>query len=217
MESGQVSQVMVTVWGDSHVGKFHHLPEEFTDQLASLSKFSIPKFNAKGGAKIDFSLVQDILSCIKAKSGQPQIHILLIGGNNITQKQESHQICELFEQVLSEASCHQFCFIVLGSIVPRPKVSDKFLNDFQVTSNLLHLTAKKFPSTSSFFDIDRLLNAKNPQLLETLYHPDKVHLNPIGASLLAQGLRRHLSRVPNKNFGLLSVAEKKALERGTIN
>jgi hypothetical protein len=122
---------ILTFWGDSHMGPRYGVPAKVLRVVGT--RFEAPVQNLSvGGGRMDEEFVNSFRAEVKKYEGRPQVHLLLIGGNNMRSEQ---------------------CLLIPENKLARAK---------QVQQGLLAALACLFPSTSRHYSGPRLIIQRHP-------------------------------------------------------
>ena len=83
----------VVLWGSSHFAARHHFSKFFEEewQQQNLDKFFSPVLDfSVGGKKLDQQTVNRITNWVDSHSGEPQVHIVTLGDNNLREAAKRH-------------------------------------------------------------------------------------------------------------------------------
>ena len=106
----------------SHGAPHHHLQEPIQQALEDEPRFShSPIFNWRSGGLINASVVENIKESVNSNKNQPQVVVLILGGNNLrdlsrvgsTQPQTPLEVTGLFREVLNHCSSIPKCWVVI--------------------------------------------------------------------------------------------------------
>lgn len=180
-----VGKTYFKLWGDSQAIPGRYLPQLLTQNLKT---FQVEVDGKKGGG-----LYQREIDCIlrdaKSKYPSDQIHVMMIGGNNLRNGHESvesfeekcQQLCEAFENIDNAK------FVMIG-MIPSSKAISKPI--FKMADRQLEKLAEKYSSKISFLNIRKLFIA-NDKINPKLYD-DSIHLSHEGMKILSNAISHHV-------------------------
>ena len=173
-------RISVFLWSDSHGAVHHHLPQFFDEKLRRSKYYSLPQINAFSGKELTAQIKERIVRNMDSF----QVHILLIGSNNIRRKGDN-QLLPRFQSIVQHASTLEKCHVVLCGFFPSPR-TDKYSRDrFFEASNQLKTLSRAFPHHTSFLGLQKGFTF-NGEIRNELFHGDGIHLNEDGAERLAE-------------------------------
>ena len=191
-------KIRLVDWTSSH-GKPHHpFQNEMRHVLSHQARYDqTPIFNFQ--SKISESLVEEILEDVHAWSGQPQVHVLIVGGNNLREGQEAPEVVKLFTRLLKATSTVKRCFVIVVSFIP-DCISDQACKArFIEASKYLRKQCNKFKGTCSLVNSQKIF-LSHGELIKDMYVNDGVHLSVAGSKALAKVIGKTLSYVPQSVF-----------------
>ena len=188
----------VTTWTSSHA---HN--GDFKKQLKDLFKSKSDRFEkpivfSKGSLKMSYNISRKIIKDIESQSGNPQIHVILLGDNNLRWlKNDANEVLAMFQFLLSRTKDVRKCKIIVGTLIPTleniENNLDTFINFDQALSEILD---PKY----EMLDLRKSLKSKNGEIKEKYYKSDGVHLNRSGAKVLTQQIFNKVQRFPRSFF-----------------
>ena len=111
------------------------LPRKLQDKFRNQERFVGPEIIAKGGGKLDQEIVSRIIQKAKSLSGKPQLHVVLLGDNNLRHlKQGPDEYLELIQNLLTTLKPIPKCHLVLTSLLPSPPTNWKCAQVFKEVS-----------------------------------------------------------------------------------
>ena len=191
-------KIRLVDWTSSH-GKPHHpFQNEMRHVLSHQARYDqTPIFNFQ--SKISESLVEEILEDVHAWSGQPQVHVLIVGGNNLREGQEAPEVVQLFTRLLKATSTVKRCFVIVVSFIP-DCISDQACKArFIEASKYLRKACNKFKGTCSLVNSQKIF-LSHGELIKDMYVNDGVHLSVAGSKTLAEVIGKTLSYIPQSVF-----------------
>ena len=192
---------------DSHGKPHRHLPRHVNSSVTD-KRFTIPaSFNYS--SKITLAVVERILEDVNTRWNQPQVIVTILGGNNLRNPglnppndQTPHGVAELFRNLLEGCSKVPKCWVIIVGLIPdagNQECKDRFIEAGRHLRNI----SKGFKSMCSYLD-PRGVFFKNGNILNELYDINDgyhgVHLNSLGAEVLAKNIHKHMKTIPNKFF-----------------
>ena len=204
-------KVGINIFASSHGNRNHHLPEALRVLMTAdqSRRFLLPSYDAQGGRIIDQGLVDLIKSDMDARSGQPQVIILILGSNNLRDGGDPVSVAEHFRNVVDHCRTVQRCHVVLTGVIPCPK-TDVFnpnaVNNtgsrhrFQLLSTELKKIANSNYPKCTFLSTSQFLTCDDESVDEQYFVRAGVHLNKKGAELLAFKIYEHLKHIPKKTW-----------------
>ena len=88
-----LNKTKLTLWGSSHLLPHHHFQDSF-QRLALESgiteRFTHPQYCAKSGGVIDNDFVDKFKNAVLNETEYSQVHIVVIGGNNLRRASRRH-------------------------------------------------------------------------------------------------------------------------------
>lgn len=190
--------IRLKLWGSSHLTRRHHLPQEVENLLSNLSRFHYPAFDARGGRIIDSGLVESIKNDMSLRDNSPQVHVIILGSNNIRDGWRPKRILTLFREVIEHCGKLRKCHLVICGILSSVRCDSEQRKRFQTTTAMLKQLSKEHLGHSSFLNIGKTFTV-NGSFCQELFQ-DNIHLNVSGASKLAKVLVNHLQRLPKSHF-----------------
>ena len=138
--------------------------------------------NAVGSRRLTHDVINMILQDAYSHRSGPQIHVIILGDNNLRYGMESvdsfigkcHHLVQGFSQL-------QKCHLVLVSILPCPKTKEKFLE----ANSRLRKIAIRNADFVSYLDLERTRFFINGAINENLFY-DGIHLKNAGEKILAE-------------------------------
>ena len=209
-------------WGSSHLCPKHHFPEKMAEywKTQTLSNwFKAPEYHAHGGAKLNDRLVNNIKTVMKdnGNAGEKQVHVLLIGGNNIRKAQrglpidqvdnvlkaEIDKMCQMLADICQCAVEVPGVKFFIASPIPSPKTQDRTWKAFRWFHDKMKATIAPFAASRSVmyknvtigFLEDHMGNVNSD-----LFDSDGIHLNPSGAASVANSIGQILYNMDRKFF-----------------
>ena len=152
--------------------------------------------NAVGSRKLDYDVINMILQDAHSPKSGLQIHVILLGDNNLRYNMEStNSFIQKCEYLVQRLSCVPNCKLVFVSILPCSKTKEKFL---EANSKL-----KKLSFRSNFVSYLDLENTRfftnNGAINESLFY-DRIHLKDSGSKILAKLIFKHCSLLGNHPY-----------------
>ena len=186
-------------WTSSHGQPYHPYQNEMREILSHQTRYvQTPIFNA-GRSKIRQSLVDEILEDVHAWSGQPQVHVIIVGANNLREGQEAPEVVQHFTRLLKATSTVKRCFVIVVSFIP-DCISDQACKArFIEASKYLRKACNKFKGTCSLVNSQKIF-LSHGELIKDMYVNDGVHLSVAGSKALAKVIGKTLSYVPQSVF-----------------
>ena len=174
-------------WSSSHgtpgPNDERHLRELIENEFEGSLRFLRPVMNAVGGRRLTHGVINMILQDAHSRAG-PQIHVILLGDNNLRDGMESvDSFIEKCHHLVQGFSQLQKCQLVLVSILPCPKTKEKFLE----ANSRLRRIAIRNADYVSYLDLEKTRFFINGDINESLFY-DKIHLKNAGAKILAENI-----------------------------
>ena len=113
------SKPSVTIWTSSHGynGGFKKILKDLFQSKSD--RFEKPLVVSKGSLKMSYNISRKIIKDIKSQSGNPQIHVILLGDNNLRwMKNDANEVLEMFQFLLSRTKDIKKCKIIVGTLIP---------------------------------------------------------------------------------------------------
>jgi lysophospholipase L1-like esterase len=190
--------IALKITASSHGTVYHGLPEVFSDIMKDQSRYQAPVFDAKGGRKIDSGIVDVIKEAMTSRSGTPQVHVLILGTNNIRRGESPQLVLHYFSQVIQHCVTIPKAHVVLVSLLPSPQTDTTTKALFREANKMLAGLAKEDPSKASFLNIATFFTIRG-NIKEELFG-DGIHFTPQGATLYSRKLANHLRKLPKSIF-----------------
>ena len=209
-------------WGSSHLCPHHHFPEQMGEywKTQTLSKwYKEPVYRAQSGAKLDQRLVNNIKTVMKenGNNGEKQVHVLLIGGNNIRTAQrdlpieqldnvlkaEIDKMCQMLADICQCAVEVPGVKFFIASPIPSPKTQDRTWKAFRWFHDKMKATIAPFAATRSLMYLNvtiGFLEDHRGNVNSALFHRDGIHLNRYGAASVANSIGKILYNMDRKFF-----------------
>ena len=186
-------------WTSSHGQPYHPYQNEMREILSHQTRYvQTPIFNA-GRSKIRQSLVDEILEDVHAWSGQPQVHVLVVGANNLREGQEAPEVVQHFTRLLKATSTVKRCYVIVVSFIPDCKSDQACKARFIEASKYLRKECNKFRGTCSLVNSQKIF-LNHGELNKDMYVDDKVHLSVAGSRALAEVISKNLMKIPHSFF-----------------
>ena len=191
-------KIRLVDWTSSH-GKPHHpFQNEMRHVLSHQARYDqTPIFNFQ--SKISESLVEEILEDVHAWSGQPQVHVLVVGANNLREGQEAPEVVQHFTRLLKVTSTVKRCYVIVCSFIPDCKSDQACKARFIEASKYLRKECNKFRGTCSLVNSQKIF-LNHGELNKGMYVDDKVHLSVTGSRALAEVISKNLMKIPHSFF-----------------
>ena len=175
------------------------LPRKLQDKFRNQERFVGPEIIAKGGGKLDQEIVSRIIQKAKSLSGTPQLHIVMLGDNNLRHlKQHPDEYLEMIKSLLTALKPIPKCHLVLTSLLPSPPTNWKCAQVFKEVSEEIKKLVGSKDEHSSFLNLKPHF-IHGTKIKTNLYLDENdVHLNEDGADVLAQCIFNHLTFLPKK-------------------
>ena len=133
----------------------------------------------------------------KARSN-PQVHILLLGDNNLRRLEEDPKdYIKLVQTLVENFKNFTKCHLVLTSLLPSPATDHICKDVFKEISRSVKEIAYDTTLKVSFLNLEKSF-ISHGKIKTTLYESDEIHLNEQGAEVLASCILKHLELRPNK-------------------
>ena len=194
--------ISVKLWADSHGTDYHHLPAILLSLFrgTNFSRFSAPEIDALGGRKITPNIVGKIIGDmnLRSGSGQPQVHVVFLGSNNIRRGSNPQEIIPLLRRIADHAikMCHTH--VVFCAALPGIENDHILKSKFMTLNSMIKQLSKEFRSKCSFLNLAKRFTSFGQVKVEL--YDDGIHLNHEGAQLLAKVIGGHLQRLPSHLF-----------------
>ena len=200
----------IFVWTSSH-GRDHHFLPFWLKKKFELSPFEKPpKVIAKSGGRIDACLVHEITCKAIEISPHPQYHFLFYGDNNMRpnreDSEETFDVLQYFEELISNFSNFSNCHLVISSIIPCPLTDPNSKAKFKEFNNSLIKVINRENERGfqrvSFLNLTKtFLFQGEIQDEEEMFEQDGIHLTSRGALTLTDRTLEHLRILPKSmNF-----------------
>jgi len=193
------TKIRLKVWGSSHACDHHFLPSRLKETFFGSEKYEEPVFHASSGLKITKELVKIIQNDMSENQNYSQIHIILLGGNNIREGWKPASVAQLLEQIILASKNAPNSLVILCGLIPSPKTEYKTKDSFILTDKLIIKLAKKFEQNSSFFNSAKVLTHQGKVKMDCF--ADGIHLNRFGAKHFTTCLTNHILKIPNVKVG----------------
>jgi lysophospholipase L1-like esterase len=155
-------------------------------------------FDAKSGRKIDSGIVDSIKEDMTSWSGTPQVHVLILGTNNIRREESPQLFLHYFSQVIQHCATIPKAHVVLVGLLPSPQTDTTTKALFREASKMLAGLVKQDPSKASFLNIATFFTSRG-NISEELFDGG-IHFSPQGATLYSRKLANHLRKLPKSIF-----------------
>ena len=140
------------------------------------------------------ALANQILSYMIFHHPSPQIHLLLVGGNNLRgdwyPQDDPQELLELFAYLISEAKSISNCRILVSSLIPsivNMHKCDSVFMDFDMALKAL------VDPEQEFLDLGKSLRKKTSKIKTKLYHSDNIHLDNDGTIQITKQIFNRLN------------------------
>ena len=198
--------IFLKVWASSHGQPWHGLPNALRKTLENENRFLTPEFNAVSGQRINEDVVAVIKNDMDSRSVR-QIHIIIMGGNNIRSRGHATEVIPFFRSIIEYATNISGCFVVIVGLLPSPKTDIDSKKRFENASSLLKQLTFRYSQKSSFLNAAKFflkeLSEENSNVrgkVNETFFKDGIHLNNDGSEKLAKELRKHLVSLPNRKL-----------------
>jgi lysophospholipase L1-like esterase len=191
--------ISLNIWASSHASEHHGLPELLSDIMNDQSRYQAPVFDAKGGRKIDSGIVEVIKDDMTNRSGNPQVHVIILGTNNIRKGETPQLVFDYFSQIFQHCAGIPKAHVVFVGLLPSPKTDTTTKALFRETSKMLLDLTKSVPSKASFLNMATFFTRRGGQTIPKFYN-DGIHFSLLGAKRYSEILWNHLRKLPNSNF-----------------
>ncbi len=189
----------VLVFASSHGTEHRNFPTPFKSHFLKKNqwRFAVPKIQAKGGQRINESLVKEITGQMAAQGpDQPFVVVLILATNNVRKDSSEQNLLEVvrwFEDIAKTAETLSKCRVLISQLIPSvlpPESKDKFR---ELERRLVHLL-KKYPNTTLAKTTKAL--CEKGKIQKRLWQ-DGVHLTKTGAKIYAKALFKQLESLPH--------------------
>ena len=181
----------VTIWSSSHCAPKRKFPVYFQNLFLNQNRFNTPIINAIGGQRLTSSLTDKIVDSIRNSENTQDIHVLILGDNDLRHETTIKSIIENFEKITEYASFKPNCVIIVCSLI-HGKLFDKQLKDkFFKLDRKLRILSNSKPEYVRFVNLRQHLDK------ETSFANDCVHLNAFGTKRLADTVYHAICCVPH--------------------
>ena len=114
--------ILCTVHGSSHCMPYHYLPGHLDEIWEYQQRFAPVIYYAGKGRSITPPLVHELAATINRQAPRRQLHILMLGDNNMRNGMWSpEEVLGFYTDLLERVKDVKHCQIVLCSILPSPK------------------------------------------------------------------------------------------------
>ena len=198
--------IFLKLWCSSHGKPWHGLPEALSKSMHDVGRFSEPIFDSVSGREINDEVVALIRTDMSSRSGR-QVHIIIMGGNNIRSKGHPTFIIPHFRSILEHSDSIKGCFVLVVGLLPSPKTDNFSKSQFISANTLLKKLTFRFLLTSSFLNVAKHFvkevnegkkGSKEPNPI--FFKKDGIHLSYDGSLKLAKLLQVALISIPNSKF-----------------
>lgn len=187
--------VPVTLWGSSHLTP-RHFPDFCKDIIKNIPRFQDPVYHAKGGLKLSPDVVTEIQNTIFSQRNDPQVHVIILGCNNIRNYQTVEGVLHLFSRIVNFAKNIPDCILILSSLFTSPDYFCWTASAF----NEMNQSLRGFAHRNSHFCFYMDFSSKLNRQTDTPFFKDAVHLSRTGAKLFASCIRRSIAKIPYNVF-----------------
>ena len=161
-------------------------------------RFQTPVVISKSSLKMSYNMARKILKDVQAQSPNPQVHVIMLGDNNLRwSHSQPEDVLAMFRFLLAKSSKIQNCKIVIVSLI---STLENIEEKFQIFVNFDKELAKILDPKHDMVDLRKSLRSKNGDIKEKLFQFDGVHLNSDEAKVLANQIFNKLERLPRKFF-----------------
>lgn len=226
-------QVQFVLWGDSHLANNHFFPDEFHKLISLQGSRYCPNLinNAVGGKRLNQGLIDQIETFVQnQQTSQFYFHIVFVGGNNIRDcfrgtanlSNKSFQASQTVDyliwghkEILQKIKLHGKTKALFISPLPSAHLEHEI--HFETLSNKLHTLAHE--NGAYFVPVRESLSSENGLdqngIMQRIYRQeffhDDVHLNIVGAKILAKRVFSVISTIPNSVFGYKKLSKNRRL------
>jgi hypothetical protein len=167
-------------------------PKYIEEHFLLQDRFEVPRIIAKGGQKLTSILTEKIVENIEDSDPKSSnVHVLILGDNDLRSNFEIKGIIQRFEQIVETASKFPNCYLVISSLIHGISFDKSRKEKFFQLDKKLRLLVK---AHSSFC---RILNLRDKLIRDLHYVSDCVHLNKIGARVLADSVFNSIRCIPH--------------------
>ena len=181
----------VTIWSSSHCAQKRKFPIYLQNLWSSQDKFESPVINATGGQRLTATLTSQIVDSIKSSENKPNVHVLILGDNDLRYGESVKTLIERFEQIIEQASSVSNCFVIICSLIHGRIFERCVKTEFFKLDRKLKILCQTKPRYARFVNLKQHLDK------ETSYASDCVHLNVSGTKNLAETVFQAIWHAPN--------------------
>ena len=186
----------VTVWTSSHGSSNRYLRNFTKNFFNRQSRFQSPWFDSVPGRKMTPDLVTDILNDIRQRAPHPQLHLLMMGDNNLRHsKEDPREVSRMLMDIVNEARNYQRAYVIVSTLMPSIENINK---NNQIFLDFDKDLKKVLNPRVEVLDLGKSLRTKQGAIKEHLFE-DQVHLNQTGAYVVAEQIYDKVMHTP-KNF-----------------
>ena len=145
------------------------------------------------------NIAKRIVKDVKNQRGQAQIHVILLGDNNLRKNQnQPEDVLTKFKFILSKTNKIKKCKIIDGTLVPSISNMEENFNTFKkFDEDLAKLVDPKYEY--EFLDLRKSFKTKKNEIKEKFFKNDGVNSNNEGADVHSTQIFNKIERLP-KSF-----------------
>ena len=151
-----------------------------------------PIIYARGGTELNRKIVDEIKQEIKKGEGTKQIHVLVLGGNNIrrgTNVWSVQGVASFFKELTVFASEVKDVALIFSGMLPSPGFEATSSRPFEALNTELFNICIQSGGVSTYFDAASFLTSPEGHILPHLYKADGIHLSECSTYNIARGLK----------------------------
>ncbi len=187
------------IWASSHGRPKYQVGEFLKAEMAAQNRYSRPEWDWQGGRKITQGLVNQIKSDMDLRSGSPQVHVLILGTNNLREGNSPAHVSGLFKQVLAHSGIIPKCRVIVVGLLPSVKNDNKNKDAFRECNKQIQLMVQtEYRGHAQIIKMWHRFTYSG-EVMQSLFRRDGIHLNSSGAKIYAQALWNHLRMLPRVN------------------
>ena len=193
---------IIKIWASSHGAPHHHLPDILESNFDTTERYEAPIIEAKPGGHMTYALADSIVEDVKSRIPQKQLHVCLVGGNNLRRHQDTpRNLLHRFRYLTNQVAPIQGAHLLLCSLIPSPGTQHRIPSDhlFMEFNDALRAFCHSSNNNASFLNLDFKLRRPNGEI-KTYFFKDEVHLNFHGQEEVGKMILHGARKIPNSYF-----------------